>query len=77
MSNQLTRMAQEILEIENDLPFRIIHSYSKADTKGRLPSVDDYELHIFQQTWGSTALGFGGIGGQAMTTANTYVFLDL
>lgn len=77
MSDQLTKMAQEILAIENDLPFRIIHSYTKTDTKGRLPSVNDYELHIFQQTWGSTALGFGGIGGQAMTTANTYVFLDL
>lgn len=77
MSNQLTKMAREILAIEDDLPFRIINSYTNMDTKGRLPSVNDYELHIFQQTWGSTALGFGGIGGQAMTTANTYVFLDL
>lgn len=29
----------------------------------------------FPQTWGSTALGFGGIGGAAMTTAQTYVVL--
>ena len=31
-----------------------------------------HELHVeamFPQLWGSTALGFGGMGGQAMTTA--------
>lgn len=35
-----------------------------------------YELHVeamFPQMWGSTALGFGGAGGQAMTTAYTIV----
>lgn len=29
-------------------------------------------LHDFDQTWASTALGFGGVGGSAMTTARTY-----
>ena len=36
----------------------------------------DYDLTVaamFPQTWGSTALGFGGIGGAAMTTAYTIV----
>ncbi len=28
---------------------------------------------MFTQTWGSTALGFGGIGGQAITSAYTIV----
>jgi hypothetical protein len=28
---------------------------------------------MFTQMWGSTALGFGGIGGQAMTEAYTVV----
>ena len=40
--------------------------------------VRDYEegdLYDFDQTWGSTALGFGGMGGQMMTTARTYVFV--
>jgi len=35
-----------------------------------------YELFVeamFPQTWGSTALGFGGIGGQAITSAYTVV----
>lgn len=33
----------------------------------------DCVFNMFQQLWGSTALGYGGIGGSAMTTANTYV----
>lgn len=32
------------------------------------------EIH-FLQTWGSTALGFGGIGGSALTTAWTSVII--
>ena len=36
---------------------------------------DDGDLYMFDQTWGSTALGFGGMGGSAMTTATTYVFV--
>lgn len=32
--------------------------------------------YSFPQTWGSTALGFGGIGGAAMTTAQTVVVMD-
>lgn len=34
------------------------------------------ELHVctmFLQTWGSTALGFGGMGGQALTSAYTII----
>ena len=38
-------------------------------------TIDEFEIHIFEQIWGSTALGFGGIGGQAMTSAYTYVFV--
>ena len=26
----------------------------------------EFEVYVFPQTWGSTALGFGGIGGQAI-----------
>lgn len=32
---------------------------------------------VFSQTWPSTALGFGGIGGQMMTSAYTVVFNDV
>ena len=71
MGNKLTEMAREILSIEADLPFRLDYSENPR------PTVDDFELHTFEQTWGSTALGFSGIGGQAMTTARTYVLVPV
>ena len=38
-------------------------------TKTKRPSSYDMEVFaMFAQTWSSTALGFGGIGGQAITT---------
>ena len=33
-----------------------------------------HDVFIFTQTWSSTALGFGGVGGSAMTTKYTTVF---
>lgn len=71
MSNKLTEMAREILNIEADLPYRFDYSNNKN------PTLDDFELYTFEQTWGSTALGFGGIGGQAITSARTYVFIPM
>ncbi len=44
-----------------------------APTAQRRPREDECEVHHFLQTWGSTALGFGGIGGSAMTSAYTTV----
>ena len=71
MSNKLTEMAMDILAIEADLPYRFDYSDNSN------PTLDDFELHTFEQTWGSTALGFGGIGGQMMTSATTYVFIPM
>lgn len=71
MSNNLTEMAREILAIEANLPYRFDYSDQSH------PTVNDFELHTFEQTWGSTALGFGGIGGQAITSARTYVFIPM
>lgn len=40
----------------------------------RRPTEYDYNVYaFFPQTWGSTALGFGGIGGAAITPAYTIV----
>lgn len=40
----------------------------------RRPDVWNCEVYaMFAQTWSSTALGFGGLGGQAMTPAYTVV----
>lgn len=35
----------------------------------------DGNLYDFNQLWATTALGFGGVGGSAMTWARTYVFI--
>lgn len=35
----------------------------------------DFTIYMFEQTWGSTALGFPGFGGSAMTEATTYVLI--
>lgn len=65
-SNKITKMARELLMINEDFPFRL-----GADA--RRISVDGFEIYTFTQAWGSTALGFDGIGGQTITEANTYV----
>lgn len=41
--------------------------------KVRRPYVHELEVDMFPQGWGSTALGYPGIGGQAMTSAYTVV----
>lgn len=41
--------------------------------KKRRPAPADCTIDMFPQTWGSTSLGFGGIGGQAFTDAYTVV----
>lgn len=38
---------------------------------------DDLEWESWGESWGSTALGFGGIGGQAITKAQTTVVLNI
>jgi hypothetical protein len=35
----------------------------------------DYDLKVFDQLWGNTSGGFQGVGGSAMTTQKTYVFI--
>ena len=36
----------------------------------------DFDFNVFSQIWGSTALGFHGIGGQALTKAYTTVLKE-
>ena len=46
----------------------------KGIAKTRRPTTRDFGVYaMFTQTWGSTALGHGGMGGAAMTTAYTIV----
>lgn len=44
----------------------------KHDDDQRLDA-RDLDWYSFPQSWGSTALGFGGIGGQAITSSQTTV----
>ena len=39
----------------------------------RRPRYDDVEVRMFPELWSSTALGYGGMGGAAMTPAYTVV----
>ncbi|MFD2248878.1 hypothetical protein FHS82_000987 [Pseudochelatococcus lubricantis] len=41
--------------------------------RARRPCETEVDVIMFPQTWSSTALGFGGIGGQAFTAAYTVV----
>jgi len=43
----------------------------------RRPREEDLEVVMFNQTWGSTALGYGGMGGAAMTEAYTVIIRDI
>jgi len=60
--------------IEVDFKWRL-KNYCKENDLSNL-KYSDIKVTIFEQTWGSTALGFGGIGGQAMTSAYTTVIWD-
>lgn len=42
----------------------------------RPPREDDVEVLMFPQTWGSTALGYGGMGGASVTSAYTVIVHD-
>ncbi len=57
-------MAQQLICVYEDF---------ESKTHGK---VTDYKIFDFDQTWSSTALGFGGMGGQAITTERTYVIVS-
>ena len=46
-----------------------------SEKKTRRPNEWDIEVVMFPQTWGSTALGYDGIGGAAMTPAYTVIVM--
>ena len=58
----LLNMSKDLISIYQDIRHRIAPGISLT-------------LYDFDQTWASTALGFGGMGGSAMTTARTYVLI--
>lgn len=75
VTDALTNAVQDACQ---RLPY-VEHTYCDMTEEGtpnlrpvlEKPREDDLIVEVFSQTWGSTALGFGGIGGAAMTQAYT------
>ena len=59
--SKLINMAMQLLSIYEDIKYRTDET--------------DFEIHDFDQIWGSTALGFPGMGGQAITCERTWVLI--
>ena len=78
LHNALAHAAYEGFSVI-DYEDRDWEAYSKGDKnkmvqKTRRHGEYDIEVYaMFTQTWGSTALGFGGVGGAAMTSAYTII----
>ena len=64
--------------LEADLP-EIEHSFFRGGKivkeMGR-PTQHDVEIYAFPQSWSDTSLGFGGMAGQAFTSAYTTVVIS-
>ena len=45
------------------------------DKMSTFPDLEVENVWVFTQMWGNTSLGFGGVGGDAMTSAWTHVVL--
>lgn len=58
------------------LPLIVERHIYAVRNRGETYMYPELEVEVFPQVWGSTALGLGGIGGQAMTTAYTTVVSD-
>lgn len=89
LSNTSHQRRKPVLKLFQDAYFRLTGDdgdfvFDETDTKqaehlikaflGPNPS---FEYYSFPQHWPSASLGFGGLGAQAQTTANTSVFVDL
>ncbi len=61
-----------------DLP-EVQHTFwrdGQVVTEMGRPYEDDVEIYAFAQSWSDTSLGFGGVAGQAFTSAYTTVVTD-
>lgn len=63
-----------MLDPKNSLDRALLH-YFEQEENAHLSGYD-IEVLLFLQGWSDTTIGFGGIGGQAMTSAYTVVIND-
>lgn len=76
-------IARELRDAVGSVPLDQCHGILEscvADAAQRwgasMDEARELETWSFQQTWGDTSLGFGGVGGQMMTAATTVVVHD-
>lgn len=70
MKNPIESMCESIYSaLITDLPDLSYQNPNGSKTIVRRPRIEDVSVCQFVQTWGTTSLGFGGIGGQAFTSA--------
>jgi hypothetical protein len=73
--------------VEHDLPPVVLPARTRTrpdgstftwpEVTGLRPHDNRIEVHSWPQTWSNTSLGMGGMAGQALTTAQTTVVLDM
>lgn len=64
----LIEIAREVLAIHEEFPYHL------KDMENHY--IGDFEMETFTQIWGNTSGGFCSMGGCAMTTQRTYVFIS-
>lgn len=65
----LVAIARELLAIHEEFPYHLINAKNH--------SIADFEMETFVQMWGNTSGGFESMGGCAMTSQRTFVFLPV
>ncbi|MGY3581384.1 hypothetical protein ACVIGB_000547 [Bradyrhizobium sp. USDA 4341] len=68
--------AWQKLSKEEQSKLRLAGEQGPGQWRTRRPYDNEVSVVLFPQTWSSTALGYGGIGGQAMTEAYTVIVTD-
>ncbi len=63
----------DLPDVEEEVWGIVDNRAAKTGVHVRRPTGHELEVYAFPQCWGSTALGFSGVGGQAMTTAQTVI----
>lgn len=57
-----------------DIPSTYLECYADFQKRVEEGKLSQTNIYSFQQEWGDTTCGHGGVGGQAITPSQTYVF---
>jgi hypothetical protein len=64
------KLIRKYKEMFNETIEKILMEFIKSENSYK----DEIEVYMFPQMWGSTALGYSGMGESAMTSSHTIVF---